>query len=97
MIQVEKLEVEGKHLLGLRVEMPDAPPMLLLLGSRGFIMCGYLNLEVAERLGLAAAVVSGVNTFEDVLNAEIKAATSRAEALGLKVGEVVREVVGGVA
>jgi len=97
MIEIEKLEVEGKSLLGLRVEMPGTPPMLLILGGKGFIMCGYLNLEVAEKLGAAAAVVTGVKTFEDVLNAEIKAATSKGEALGLKPGRIVREVIGGIA
>jgi uncharacterized protein YunC (DUF1805 family) len=96
MIQVEKLEVEGKSLLGLRVEMPGTPPMLLILGERGFVMCGYLNLEVAEKLGAAAAIVTGVNTFEDVLNAEIKAATSKGETVGLKPGRVVREIIGGI-
>ena len=96
MIEIEKLEVEGKAFLGLRVEMPGTPPMLLLLGERGFIMCGYLNIEVAEKLGAAAAVVTGVNTFEDVLNAEIKAATSKGESLGLKPGKIVREVIGGI-
>ncbi len=96
MIEIEKLEVEGKAFLGLRVEMPGTPPMLLILGKSGFVMCGYLNLEVAEKLGAAAAVVTGVNTFEDVLNAEIKAATSRGESRGLKPGKIVREVIGGI-
>ncbi|MGQ9530275.1 MAG: DUF1805 domain-containing protein, partial [Candidatus Bathycorpusculaceae bacterium] len=35
---------------------------------------------------VAAAVVSGVKTFEDVLNASVKAVTSKAEKFGVKVG-----------
>jgi len=49
-------------------------------------MCGYLNLEVAERLGVCAATVSGVNSFEDVLEAEVKAVTTKAPKLGVKTG-----------
>ena len=49
-------------------------------------MCGFLNIDVAERLGVAAAMVSGVKTFEDVLNAEIKGATSKAEGMGVQPG-----------
>lgn len=97
MIHVERLEVRGKSLLGVRIEMPQTPQMLILLGKRGFVMCGYLNLEVAERLGAAAAIVTGVNTFEDVLNARIKATTSKGDALGLKPGSVVRETIANIA
>ena len=52
-----------------------------------------MNLEVAEKLGATAAIVSGVKTFEDVLNAEIKAATSKAKALGVEPGRKVRDVI----
>jgi len=31
-------------------------------------MCGFMNVEVAESFGVAAAVVSGVKNFQDVLS-----------------------------
>jgi len=43
-------------------------------------------MEAAERLGAPAAMVSGVKTFEDVLNAEVKAVTSKAKSFGIAVG-----------
>jgi len=86
LIYVEKLDIEGKGALGLKVELPSSPPLLLIVGNKGFIMCGYLNIEVAEKLQVAAAIVSGVKNFDDVLNAEIKAVTSRAKELGINVG-----------
>lgn len=86
MIYMEKLDIEGKGVLGLKVELPSSPPLLLIVGNKGFIMCGYLNIEVAEKLQVAAAIVSGVKNFDDVLNAEIKAVTSRAKELGINVG-----------
>lgn len=94
MIKVNNVEVEGKSFLGLKVDMEDLPPMVLLKGKKGFVMCGYLNLEVAERLGAVAGIVSGVSNFEDVLNAEIKSATTKAKELGLKPGKVVKTVIG---
>lgn len=97
MFEIDKIEVNGASFLGLKAEMPELPPLLLIVGGKGFVMCGYLNIEVAERLGAAAAIVSGVNSFEDVLNAEIRAATSKARALGLRPGKVVRTVLGGLA
>ena len=94
MFTVDKIEVEGKSFLGLKVELEGLPPLLLVKGGKGFVMCGYLNFEAAEKVGSAAAIVSGVNSFEDVLNAEIKAVTTKAKVLGLETGRVVREVIG---
>jgi uncharacterized protein YunC (DUF1805 family) len=45
-----------------------------------------LNVEAAERLGVAAAMVSGVKTFDDVLEAQVKAVTSKAKSFGVEVG-----------
>jgi uncharacterized protein YunC (DUF1805 family) len=49
-------------------------------------MCGFLNVHVAETHGVTAATVSGVKTFGDVLDADIKAVTSKAEMKGIKQG-----------
>jgi uncharacterized protein YunC (DUF1805 family) len=97
MLKIDKIEVEGKSFLGLKVELEGLPPLLLVKGEKGFVMCGYLNIDVAERLGAAAAVVSGVKSFEDVLSAEIRSATTGAKALGLEPGKVVRTVLGALA
>jgi uncharacterized protein YunC (DUF1805 family) len=80
------LKVNGKTCLGLRVDLPNSPPLLLIIAEKGFVMCSFLNMEAAERLEVAAAMVSGVKTFEDVLNAQVKAATSKAKNLGVETG-----------
>jgi uncharacterized protein YunC (DUF1805 family) len=86
LIYVEKLSVDGKSALGLKVELPNSPPLLLIVGNTGFIMCGYLNMEVAEKLQVAAVMVSGVKSFKDILEAEVKVVSSKAKALGVNVG-----------
>ena len=90
-VLIEQVEVGGRKALGVRVELPGSPPLLIIVAERGFVMCGFLNVEAAERLGVAAAMVSGVKTFEDVLEAEVRAATSRARALGVEEGMRGRE------
>jgi uncharacterized protein YunC (DUF1805 family) len=80
------VKVDGKGCLGLRVDLSDSPPLLLLIAEKGFVMCGFLNVEAAERLGVVAAMVSGVKTFDDVLNAQVKATTIKAKNLGVEVG-----------
>jgi len=86
MISIMTVKVDGKSCLGLRTDLPDSPPLLLITAEKGFVMCGFLNVESAEKLGVAAAVVSGVKTFDDVLNGQVKAATSKAKSLGIEVG-----------
>jgi len=86
MINVTSLKVDDKACLGVKVELPDSPPLLLILAEKGFIMCGFLNMDAAEKLNVAAAMVSGVKTFDDVLNAQVKAVTSKAKGFGVDIG-----------
>jgi len=93
MFEIDKFEFDGKSFQGVKSTMPGGPPLLLIKGEKGLVMCGYLNADAAEKIGLAAAIVSGVNTFDDVLNAQVKVATSKAKELGVESGMVVKEVI----
>jgi len=86
MINVDSLKIGDKTAVGVRVDLPESPPLLLVVGGKGFVMCGFLNMDAAEKLGVAAATVSGVKSFEDVLEAEVKAVTSKARERGIKPG-----------
>lgn len=86
MIHTAPLRIDEKTATGLRVDLPDSPPLVMIIGGTGFVMCGFLNVEVAEKLNVTAAMVRGVRNFDDVLEAEVKAATSRAERKGIRVG-----------
>ena len=86
MIHISSLSVHKKNLIGLKVELPDSPPLLMVLAQKGFVMCGFLNIEAAEKLGVAAVKVSGISCFKDLLQAKINAMTSKARKLGVVVG-----------
>lgn len=93
MIRVSRIEIDGKVSVGLKVELPNSLPIVAIIGEVGVVMCGFLNMQTAERLGLAAATVSGVEGFGDMLNAEIQAVTSGAEKRGVVLGLKGREAV----
>lgn len=82
----EQLKIADKTATGLLVELPDSPPLVMIIGKTGFIMCGFLNTDAAEKLNVAAVMVSGVKSFEDVLKAEVKAVTTKAKMKGISVG-----------
>jgi len=79
------VELNGKKGVGIEVALPKAP-LVLVKGQKGFVMCGYLNVDVAEKMGEAAAVVRGVKTVDDLLKAKVVALTSAAEKKGVKIG-----------
>ena len=91
MISINPLEIDDKTAVGIKVDLPESPPLLLVIGEKGFVMCGFLNMNAAEKLNVAAAMVSGVKNLEDVLEAEVKAVTSKAKKKGIIPGMVGKE------
>ena len=88
MIQIEMLKIAGKAVKGLRIQEPGGeghPNMLLLLCQKGYIMCGYLNKEAADKFDDAAPVIGG-SSFEEILANPVKAVTAKAAELGVEVG-----------
>jgi uncharacterized protein YunC (DUF1805 family) len=87
MIDVTPLKIDDKTALGLKVELPESPaPFIMIIGRKGLVCCGFINMDATEKLNVTAAMVSGVKSFDDVLNAEVRAATSKAQTLGIKIG-----------
>ncbi|MBC7085366.1 MAG: DUF1805 domain-containing protein [Methanomethylovorans sp.] len=82
---IEQIKLKKGTAIGLHFELQNAP-LLIIKADKGFVMCGYLDMNTAEKLGDVAVRVSGVSTFEDVLCAEVKSISSRAQDLGIIVG-----------
>ncbi len=91
MIVIKQLEVNGKKILGLEVKNLGKAPLIIAKTDKGYVMCGYLNIEVAEKLGDAAAIVSGVSSVEELLEKPVKAVTTKARSLGVEPGMTGRE------
>lgn len=90
-MEIKEITVNGKKYQAFEDEAAPGTSLVYIKGSKGFIMCGYLNLETAEKKGNIAAVVTGIKTAEDMLGANIAAATSFARAAGITEGMPVRE------
>jgi uncharacterized protein YunC (DUF1805 family) len=61
-------------------------PLLVIKGSKGFLGCGYINIETCNKISEACAIVTGVKTHDEMLPAEVKAVSNEAEKLGVRVG-----------
>jgi len=86
MIHTAPVKIDDKIATGLRVDLPDSPPLVMIVGNTGFVMCGFLNVEAAEKLNVTAAMVSGVRNSDDMLKAGVKAVTARARRKGITIG-----------
>ena len=85
-----EFELNGKRASGLEVDLPGAP-LVLAWGEAGFVMCGYLNIEAAEKLGVAAAIVCGVSTVDDLLAGKVQKVSATAAARGVEEGMTGRD------
>lgn len=93
MIEVSPISIEDKIAVGMRVQLPDSPPLVMIIGKKGLVACGFINIDAAEKFDVVAAMISGVRSFDDMLKGEVRAATSKAQSLGIKVGMHGKEAV----
>ncbi|WP_291322247.1 DUF1805 domain-containing protein [Desulfonatronospira sp.] len=74
------------------VEFPTPKTRLLAVrGEKGILGCGYFNMAVAEKIDEALAIVRGVQSVEDMLEAEVKKVSPAAQVLGVHAGMTGRE------
>ena len=64
-----------------------ARPLLVMKAPKGILGCGYINVETCNKTGEVCAIVTGVNTFDDMRKAKVVAASTQALELGIAVGE----------
>ena len=82
--------LNGTELRGVTVPTPHTT-LLMICAQNGFLGCGYLNLATAEKVGDAVAIVTGVKSYVDMLNATVRDVSSAASALGVEPGMTGRD------
>ena len=90
MPHIEQIPLANGIALGVKVDLPKAP-LVMIRADKGFAMCGYLNMESVNKTGEVAVRVTGVRSFEDLLNAKVANVSEKARALGISEGITARE------
>lgn len=97
MVRLDPVEVDGRTVTGITVELPGT--RLVVLATRsGYLMCGALDVallstRLAERRIVAGRTL-GVRTYEDLLERPLESVTPEAGRLGLRPGMTGREALG---
>jgi len=82
MTKGEVVTLEKGQLTGYCINLGKAP-LLILQARKGYLMCGYLNMNTANKLGDIAGRVTGVKTYDDMLNASVTEISENAKKEGL--------------
>lgn len=85
-----QIELDKGQATGYLIELGNAP-LILIKAKKGYVMCGYLNMNAANKMGDIAGRVTGVKSFDDVLNADIVEVSENAKKISLKEGIKARD------
>ena len=89
-MMLKEITLKNGPCLAMRMQMNNAA-LLVIRAQKGFVMCGYLNMTIADKLGDAACMVTGVDTFDDIMNSKVVKVSLKASELGIEEGMTGRE------
>ena len=79
------IELENGDVIGYDIDLGNGP-LVIIKARKGYVMCGYLNMDIANKLGDIAGKVIGVKTIEDALKATIVEVSDNAKKKGFIAG-----------
>ncbi|MBI4707524.1 MAG: DUF1805 domain-containing protein [Candidatus Omnitrophica bacterium] len=91
MIKQKKIKIGNKHIEAYLIKLASKN-LILLRGSKGYVMCGYLNLKVADKFKDVAIKVTGVSSIKQTINTGVHSCTSSARKMGIFKGQPIKEV-----
>lgn len=87
MIETEIIETEKGAALGIKIDLDYRPPSLIIIqAEKGYLACGYISKTTVNKTNDCMAVISGVSSFEEMLEKEVVWASDKAISLGITVG-----------
>ena len=70
-MEQEQINIDGIEFQGTRLKTQHGT-ILLIQGGKANLGCGYFSIAPADKLGDRFAIVTGVKSFEDMLQAKIR-------------------------
>lgn len=91
MVITKKIKVGKKYIAALAVKLLSKN-LILLRGSKGYVMCGYLNLSAANKFKDVAIKIVSASTITEALNARVHSCTYSAERVGIYKNQSIKDV-----
>lgn len=87
----QTIKVEGKEIQAVVLPL-QSKNLIVLRGSKGYVMCGYLDMSVADKFNDVAIKVTGVSGIDDAINANVHSCSSAAAKLGINAGQPIKDI-----
>ncbi len=87
----KEITVEGKIFRGYEIKVEEKT-LVLIVGEKGYLACGYWNLEAADKFNDCCAIITGVKTVEEMLEKKAVAVSKKAKESGIQPGMTGKEV-----
>lgn len=87
---MDEITLDEKKYKGYIIPTTNAS-MLMILAKSGMLACGYIKVETADKLGDALAIVTGVNSYADMLSKGVVSVSKAAADMGVEIGMTGRE------
>lgn len=85
MIESSELRLRNGVVEAIKINLPHAP-LIVIHSKQGYVMCGYLDMTIANKLGDIAAKVKGVTSIEQTLESCIVELSDAAETFDVQLG-----------
>lgn len=79
---METINIDGKEFEAIDIQTAKAN-ILMIKASQGFLACSYFDIATADRLNEPVALVTGVKSFQDMLEAKVIKVSKAAQELGI--------------
>jgi uncharacterized protein YunC (DUF1805 family) len=87
---IRKIKIGNNVALGVNLELPNEN-LVVIRAKKGYVMCGYLDMETANKLNDVAAKVKEVRNVDAVLKAKVVEVSEKAKEDGIKEGMTGKE------
>ncbi|MFP4051729.1 MAG: YunC family protein [Thermoplasmata archaeon] len=84
-LEARKITIDDLIFVGTKIPFKGAP-LLIIQKNKAGLACGYFSIETANKTGAPIATVSGVEDFEDMMEAEVNGVSEKAKEMGIKEG-----------
>jgi uncharacterized protein YunC (DUF1805 family) len=96
MLKLKKIKIGKKYVQALSMNL-SSKSLVVLRGEKGYVMCGYLNLAVANRFKDVAIKITGPAAIEEALKAKVHSLSFAALRMGIYKGQPIKEVLKAIA
>ncbi|MEW5803559.1 MAG: DUF1805 domain-containing protein [bacterium] len=86
-MEIHDVDLDGYRLKGVKIPTGNTVILIIRTPEGGFLGCGYFDIEIANKVNDVAAIVTGVKTFDDMLNKPVQKVSRTAQARGIRVGD----------